>query len=132
MGNSSWAAASEADRETAKRKAAQYLDLQFSQRWRGERANETQALAWPRSGVYDDDGYAIDSDSIPQKLKDAEAVAALLYEAAHRGVAGDSLQEFDLRPTHVEHGHPHILFGCGTDPLRIVAQKPAEELHRLV
>lgn len=52
------------------RKAMVYLE---NQEWRGNRSEaETQALAWPRYGV-SYDGVYIDSDEIPQRLKDAQA-----------------------------------------------------------
>lgn len=39
--------------------------------WTGLPASTTQALAWPRKGMYDRLGRAIPEDVIPQELKDA-------------------------------------------------------------
>lgn len=39
--------------------------------------HDTQALAWPRAYVVDDDGYGVESDIVPSKIKDATAEAAL-------------------------------------------------------
>lgn len=39
--------------------------------WYGTRVSATQALRWPRRGTYDGDGFAIDSDEIPDQLKEA-------------------------------------------------------------
>ncbi|MCC7172585.1 MAG: hypothetical protein IT459_19210 [Planctomycetes bacterium] len=79
-----WTAASTAKKEIALRVATkQYLDVRY--RFVGMRANEVQALMWPRSDAYDPDGYEIDSESVPQRVKDA------LCELALRYVQGDTL-----------------------------------------
>lgn len=44
--------------------------------WTGAPASDTQALAWPRTGMYNRNGVAIPSDVIPQELKDAVAELA--------------------------------------------------------
>ena len=49
--------------------ATQYVDLNFI--WKGSIVSDSQTLAWPRSGVYDDQGRAIANDTIPVKLKNA-------------------------------------------------------------
>jgi hypothetical protein len=123
MGDTTWGAESEADREVAKRKAAQYLDLTYGGRWRGERANDTQALAWPRSSVEDDDGYAIDSDAIPQKLKDAEAVAAYLF------LTTDILADID-DPAAVE--SYSVKVGPITETTKYVGGNPATTWYRRI
>jgi hypothetical protein len=46
--------------------------------WTGVIASTTQALAWPRSGMYDRNGNAIGTTTIPQELKDAESEMAIL------------------------------------------------------
>lgn len=52
--------------------------------WRGTRANEDQALGWPRTGVVDNDGYTIDSDVIPTWLQNAVAEFARFLFSADR------------------------------------------------
>ncbi len=44
-----------------------------SRGWAGLPSTDTQALAWPRIGMFDANGVAIDSTVIPQQLKDATA-----------------------------------------------------------
>lgn len=63
--------------EPALMRATRYLDLKYAQRWYGDRANEEQALAWPREGVVDRDGFELPDDAVPVKLKYAVAEAAL-------------------------------------------------------
>lgn len=41
--------------------------------WYGLKATTTQALRWPRTGLYDPDGQSVTSVAIPQFLKDAAA-----------------------------------------------------------
>lgn len=45
-------------------------------RWTGAPATTTQRLAWPRTGMYDQNGNAIPSTVIPQALKDAQCELA--------------------------------------------------------
>lgn len=42
-----------------------------SRGWSGAPSTATQALAWPRIGMYDANGVAIATDVIPQQLKEA-------------------------------------------------------------
>jgi hypothetical protein len=78
-----WLAASNANKEIALRQATDWLDVTFRERWKGRRINETMSLAWPRFGATDEDGYTLDSDAVPQVVKDACA------EMAARGVGED-------------------------------------------
>lgn len=45
--------------------------------WAGRIADSAQALAWPRQGAYDRDGYAYASDAVPQSVKNAQVELAL-------------------------------------------------------
>jgi hypothetical protein len=65
----------DAVKEGALRVARQWIDSAYT--WKGGIVDETQALDWPRQGVYDDEGRAIAEDSIPQALKDAQCEAAV-------------------------------------------------------
>lgn len=79
-GNAAWAAGSDADRTAALIRATFALDGMKA--WRGVKASSSQPLVWPRAGAVDDDGYAVASDAIPQRLKDAVCEAALLELAS--------------------------------------------------
>lgn len=46
--------------------------------WTGTPTTTTQALAWPRTGMYDRNGNAIASTVIPQPLKDAVSEFAII------------------------------------------------------
>ena len=72
-----WSAYDASTQERAIRVATLYLDQTYGNRWRGYRKSKDQALDWPRSGVYDDDDYAIDADTLPIKLQRACAELAL-------------------------------------------------------
>lgn len=56
------------DKESALRKATQYLDVAY--KWRGIPATSTQALRWPRYGVTVD-SVTLAWDGIPPKIKEA-------------------------------------------------------------
>lgn len=91
--------------ETAMRKATMYLDRAYRGKWKGFRTDRDQALAWPRSssqdlpvnfltpsfttGVIDEDGYEIPSNTVPERVKKAQYEATIL-----------SLQGTDLLPTY--------------------------------
>lgn len=62
--------------EQALRRATVYLCRSYS--WRGYRTDEDQALCHPRTGLYDDDDYAIGSDEIAQGVIDAQCEMAYL------------------------------------------------------
>lgn len=70
------------EQEAFCRQATQYLDMRYGGRWLGEKANKTQALDWPRQDA-EIDGYLQESNSLPQKLKDAA------FESIQIFVAGD-------------------------------------------
>lgn len=72
-----WSGATTSAKETALREATRYIDAEFGKLWSGQRANETQALDWPRLDVIDRDGYTLDANALPVKLKQATAILAL-------------------------------------------------------
>lgn len=58
--------------------------------WTGAPATTTQRLAWPRTGMYDQNGNALSSSTIPQDLKDA------LSELAGQLGLGDRTLDSDV------------------------------------
>lgn len=82
--NSTWAAASSADKITALIKAWQYLDYSFI--FKGYRETETQNTEWPRAGAYySASGRQI--DGIPTNLQYAQC------EYAVRALSGELLED---------------------------------------
>jgi len=70
---------SDALKQKALRLATQYLDAVYGDRWKGYSANTDQALDWPRADVLDEDEqFYLESDEIPQALKDACVECAIL------------------------------------------------------
>jgi hypothetical protein len=67
---------SDAVKEYALRKAAQFLDNVYRGKWKGQKVDSAQALAWPRGWVTDAEGFGVPSDSIPQQVKNAQFEAA--------------------------------------------------------
>lgn len=74
-GNADWTG-TDALKEAAIRRATAYLSN--GHQWDGLRSHgRSQALAWPRAGVVDFEGYGIPSDEIPVEIVHACAEAAL-------------------------------------------------------
>ena len=74
-----WTTASGSTKEAALMWASSLLDRLVD--WDGSKMTSEQAMRWPRTGVYDIDGYVIESDEIPQFLKDATSEYARLLIA---------------------------------------------------
>jgi hypothetical protein len=71
---------SAANREIELIKAMDYIES-HRDRFKGDKKSQSQALQWPRYNV-ELDGYAVDSDSIPQELKNAQMEAAILLNGS--------------------------------------------------
>lgn len=67
--------------------ASYYLDDRT--RWFGKRVSEASGLRWPREGVQDRDGHAIDKDEIPAQLRRATAQMARYFIAEDRTAERD-------------------------------------------
>jgi hypothetical protein len=72
-GNDSWEEATFAAKEAAIIRASQWIDTFY--KFRGQRTHSTQAMAWPRSGAVDDDGFEV--EGLPPVVVYATAEAAL-------------------------------------------------------
>lgn len=71
------------DDEAAIRRATTWLSNSFS--WKGYKLNgRTQALAWPRTDVEDEEGEDVASDEVPAEIAQACCIAAA-YERANPG-----------------------------------------------
>lgn len=92
-GNADWASATEGAKEQALILATEYLDNRYYYRWKGYKKREAQSLEWPRSWVYDRNGWLLDSTEIPSRLKDATSEAALrsLSEALMPDITRDNM-----------------------------------------
>ena len=66
-----WSSLSTANAEACLIWATSLLDKQMA--WNGVKAEDEQALRWPRESVSDPDGYAVDSESLPKFLIEATA-----------------------------------------------------------
>lgn len=91
FGNAGWTG-DDSVKEVAIRKATRYLDARYGRRWLGQRTNSGQALNWPRSFIEDSDGFYLNANTIPQRLKDACAMMALaaLTEDIYADIDADS------------------------------------------
>lgn len=88
-----WTEADDAAREQALRVGTDYLDAKYGDMWVGIRNTKTQALDWPRALAYDLDGYPIETDEVPKRLKHATAEMALRYLTAPDELLPDVAQD---------------------------------------
>ena len=75
--DSTWSASSTAAKERAIRSATAWLDARYNKVWSGYVGVASQPLSWPRYMATDANGWTIDSNSIPLKLQQACAEAAI-------------------------------------------------------
>lgn len=88
-----WSSADESAREQALRVGTDYLDSKYGDQWVGIRSTKAQALDWPRALAYDVDGYPIEVDEVPKRLKHATAEMALRYLTAPDELLPDVAQD---------------------------------------
>lgn len=63
--------------EASIRKATQYIEATYGQRFYGVRKTDAQALSWPRTDAYNDDDVRIDEASVPRAVAEATCEVAL-------------------------------------------------------
>lgn len=90
LNSSEWDAALAHDKDKALIQATQVIDFK---NYLGSKTSSAQALKFPRSGLTDD-GYAVDSATVPQKVKDATCELAI-YLLQSDYTEPDDLSEFD-------------------------------------
>jgi|GEM_PF-2426778 len=66
-----WLAQTEEEKERLLVRASKFIDVRF--KWNGQRVDQDSGLRWPRSGVFDEDGFQIADDVIPRVLQEAVA-----------------------------------------------------------
>lgn len=81
LGNTTWAALTDAAKEILLRKATEYMVQTYRGRIKGSRRLATQALDMPRTGMTID-GYAADYDEVPAPWENACADLALKANSA--------------------------------------------------
>jgi len=76
----------DAEIEAALLRATGFLDNSYRTQWKGTKTSVVQPLAWPRSGVRDEDRALLPDDEIPT------VVIHAAYEATRRLLAGGDLE----------------------------------------
>lgn len=99
MNNPAWALATTAEKESALRKAAQYIDTQY--KFRGCVLIESQALSWPRWI----ENAVVKSEWPVKRVVDATCELALraLAEDLNTDVVGDDVSRETVGPLTVEY-----------------------------
>lgn len=92
-GNTAWTALGNAAKEGAIIRAGDYINsLNFS----GIRSVANQAMAFPRTGLIDSDGYELATDAIPREVKMAQCEAAI-REGVSAGTLNPDLDNSEAR-----------------------------------
>jgi len=98
-----WRAVSAYDRRLAMVTATRVLDRQP---WQGAKTSDAQPIAWPRTGVTDKFGAAVDSGTIPQTILDgfAELCELQLADVKLQGKTGTvgNVRRVKAGPAEVE------------------------------
>lgn len=91
-GNADWVALTTTEKEQLLIKGADYLVQLYRGRWAGIRVNSTQALDWPRDGVWlDDYPEYLDNDYVPADIANANAIMA--FKALAEDLVADQDQQ---------------------------------------
>ena len=77
-GDEVWAEQEPSTQEAALVRATAALDSWLRGRWLGTKKTQAQSLAWPRTGVVDEEGYTILDTTIPVQLKQATCEVAMI------------------------------------------------------
>ena len=89
-GNATWATITTTQQEQALRKATDYMEAVYSQRWAGTRTTSVQALSWPRYNVFVN-GFVTLSSSVPRAV--INACSELALRASTGELLSDSTQQ---------------------------------------
>lgn len=88
--NTTWDEADDDLKTAALIRATDYIEARFGQRFLGTKLVTTQALSFPRQGLYDREGTLV--EGLPSKVKQAT------YEYALRALSGDLWNEPLMNP----------------------------------
>ena len=89
-GNATWATITTTQQEQALRRATDYMEAVYSQRWAGTRTTSVQALSWPRYNVFVN-GFVTLSSSVPRAV--INACSELALRASTGELLSDSTQQ---------------------------------------
>ena len=117
-----WAAYTTTQKQYRLALASRTLDQRVV--WAGVKAVETSPMRWPRDGVYDRDGAAIDDDEIPIQLQEAvlEMVKYMVTSSPTTAQDVEFLKrvEMDVMEIEFQDGQgqvsvpPHIIYTIGS------------------
>lgn len=95
-----WSGSSDNEKTRALLWATSLLEALYD--WNGAVTNTTQVLAWPRSGLWDRNNNALDADTIPQPLINAQSEFARQLLVSRRAddnpTEAESLSELKAGP----------------------------------
>ena len=113
-GNTTWAALTTAEQEQALRKATEYMQEIYGERWKGVRAYPIrQRLDWPRAWA-DVDLVPVGYNSVPDDV--ARACASLALRASTAALAPDISRQLDSLDVGGRVGGVKLAYNKGAPP----------------
>lgn len=108
-GNAAWAALPSATvKEQCLRRATDYMQQMYRERWEGWRKTVAQALEWPRSGAISDANYPypiyVADNIVPPQVKNA------CVELALKANSGALVADLDRAKSHVKVGEIEVTY----------------------
>ena len=100
-GSDNWDSQTDAVKNALLVNATRLLDQSFD--WQGDVASSTQALRWPRDDAYDADGDEIDSDIVPDPIKNATCEMALYVVTNSGSTVDNSIKSAKVGSIEVEY-----------------------------
>lgn len=89
-GNTTVAAATEANRDAARLRASEFIDGRYGSAFPGYRSGgRDQVRQWPRSFATDSEGWTIQGDQVPEEVERATYEAAIRELATPGGLTPD-------------------------------------------
>lgn len=95
LNTSDWDGASTEDKSRALIMATRRIDQETFEGARVDPDPDDQQLAWPRTGVVDQDGRVFDNDEIPDRIKHATFELALVFLGDEGFLADSGLEAFE-------------------------------------
>lgn len=123
-GNALWETMGTAEKEQALRRATDYMEQAYRERWAGYLLNTTQALAWPRAFVpikgFASGGFGIGRASGYGAYLPSNSVPALVQKAcaemAYRAAGGELAPDVGRLKSRTQVGPITVEYVAGTSP----------------
>ncbi len=91
--------------DAAIRRGAAFIDARIRLSAKGRKLSSTQALVFPRTGINDEDGFTVASDSVPLGVRQAMAEASRTVTTTQGVSSAQSIKRVKAGSVEVEFGN---------------------------